>query len=102
MSIINNIQFNYLYRDGSNYKNYGSIVFGNHNNISIILIENTIRENLIDGEYFYAKKWKLKSLFFEEPNCDDHEFHEFDSVEITSEQSNAITIEEFINRINKT
>lgn len=33
--MINNIKFNYLYRDGSNYKNYRSIVLGNSKNIPL-------------------------------------------------------------------
>lgn len=91
-----NILFNYLYRDGSNYKDYGSIIFSNLNNIALNRVEAIVRENLIDGEYFYAKEWDLPDLFFEESNCDDHEFHEFVSVKITSERQNSKSIEEFI------
>lgn len=100
--ISNNIKFNYLYRDGSNYKNYRSIVFGNPNCIPIHQIENTILTNLIDGEFFYAEKWDLPILFFEELNCDDHGFHEFKSIELTTDRYDNITIEEFIFKIVKT
>jgi hypothetical protein len=92
----NNIKFNYLYRDGSNYKNYTGIVFGNPNNLSLNQIEKIIKENLIDGEYFYTKKWDLPELFFEVSNSDDHEFHEFESIEYTEEKQHLKTTEEFL------
>lgn len=91
-----NVRFNYLYRDGSNYKNFRSIVFGNR---SLIQIETVIRKNLIDGEYFYAEKWNLPQLFFENSNSDDHEFHEFESVEITDANQYLKTIEEFLSTL---
>ena len=95
----NNIKFNYLYRDGSNYKNYKSIVFGNPNDISLAQIETTIKKSLIDDEYFYAEKWNLPELFFEVSNSDDHEFHEFESIEYTEEKRYLKTIEEFLSQL---
>ena len=90
------IRFNYLYRDYSNYKNYGSIMLGNPNCIDIMEIDGMIREKLIDGEFFNATKVGLPNLFFEISNSDDHDLHEFLSIELTNEEDCLLTIEEFI------
>lgn len=97
-----NIKFNYLYRDASNYKNFGSIVFSNIHNITLQEIHHIIMTKLYDGEYFNAKIWNVPELFFEVPNSDDHEFHEFESIEITNDTKYYLTIEEFISNILKT
>ena len=99
MTSVGNIKFYYLYRDASNYKRYGYVVFANPNNISVVSIEETIRENLIDGEYFDAAGWQLPLLFFEVPNADDHDWHEFEDIEETEEVSQTKTIDEFLNSI---
>ncbi|QEE48574.1 hypothetical protein FUA48_02995 [Flavobacterium alkalisoli] len=95
------IRFNYLYRDFSNYKNYGSVVLGNPNCISISEIDRLIREKLIEGEFFNAAKIGLPTLFFEISNCDDHELHEFLNIEIVHETECLWTIEELILRLSK-
>jgi len=99
MTDLNNIKFNYLYRDASNYKNFGSIIFHNPNNLSIDDVENIIRSQLIDGEYFYARKLNIPELFFEIPNSDDHEFHEFENVEMTNENLYQMALEKFFSLI---
>lgn len=76
-----NIQFNYLYRDGSNYKKFGNVIFSNTTNIPFSDIENYIKSNLIDGEFFIASDWALPELFFEVTNDDDHNWHEFYRIE---------------------
>lgn len=43
------IKFSYLYRDAGNYKQYGSVVLDNPDNLSLEEIEKQIRANLIDG-----------------------------------------------------
>ncbi|MCW4470637.1 hypothetical protein OGH69_16820 [Flavobacterium sp. MFBS3-15] len=94
-----NIKLNYLYRDASNYKNYGSVVFSNSNHVSLRSIESAIRQNLIDSEYFVAEIWQLPSLFFSEQNKDDHIWHEYESVEFTYDNVNFIPIEDFLMRL---
>jgi len=95
-----NIKFNYIYRDASNYKQYGSIFLSNPNNISVTLIENIIRKNLIDGEFFVANKWGVPPLFFDMKNEDDHEWHEFENIEITEEPPySGLAIEDLLDRI---
>ncbi|AWH84323.1 hypothetical protein HYN59_03970 [Flavobacterium album] len=94
-----NLKFNYLYRDASNYKNYGSVIFSNPNSIPLILIENAVRGNLIDGEFFSSEDWQLPDLFFEVKNSDDHIWHEFESIEATNENLGSCLIEDFLIRI---
>ena len=94
-----NIKVNYLYRDFSNYKNYGSQVYANINSISIEHIKDEVAAHLIDGEYFNAGVWGLPNLFFKDMNEDDHEWHEFISVEFTEEKPIAIDIVTLLDRI---
>jgi hypothetical protein len=84
-----NIKFNYLYRDSSNYKNYGYVIFANTANTGLTEWEAFIKEKLIDGTWFYANEWGLPELFPEQ--CDfriDPTWHEFESVGIVDEDEN--------------
>ena len=95
-----NIKFNYLYRDAGNYKQFGNIILSNPNNISIDLVTDIIRKNLIDGEFFEAGKWGVPSLFFDTKNEDDHEWHEFENIEITQEPPySGSAIEDLLDKI---
>ena len=57
---MNQFRFSYLYRDYSNYKQHGSVVFANPNKLSRQLIVEIISQNLIDGEFFHAEDWGTK------------------------------------------
>jgi len=95
-----NIKLNYLYRDASNYKQYGSLVLANPNNIAAALVADIISRNLIDGEFFDVDKWGVPALFFDKENEDDHEWHEFESVEITEEPPYSnVAIENLLGKI---
>ncbi|MEL1245149.1 hypothetical protein AAEO56_12805 [Flavobacterium sp. DGU11] len=96
-----NLKFNYLYRDSSNYKNFGNVIFANLNNIQLDVIENAIKRNLIDGEFFSAEEWRLPNLFFETQNVDDHKWHEFESLEVINENTKSSPIEKFLIRLEK-
>lgn len=93
------ITLNYLYRDSSNYKNFGSANFSNPDNIPIEEIEIIIRLNLIDGENFIAEDWGLPTLYFDEWTDDDHNWHEFFGIEVMESQDENVSINEFLNRI---
>jgi len=80
-----NISFNYLYRDASNFKQFGSVIFTNPNNLSIEEADSILHLKLIDGEYFDHTKFDVPSLFFKDRNVDDHNLHEYRNVEITDE-----------------
>lgn len=95
-----NIKLSYLYRDGSNYKQYGSVVFANPNNIPFETVKQIVTSNLIDGEYFVTQDWSVPELFFDDKNEDDHQWHEFESLEITNEPAfSNLFIEQLLDKI---
>lgn len=93
-----NIKLNFLYRDAGNYKLFGSVVFKNPKNISLDIIQSTIKQNLIDGEFFEPRKWKIPILTFPEYDDElDHDWNEIESIELTTEEAtDERTISEFL------
>jgi hypothetical protein len=84
-----NIQFNYLYRDGGNYKKYNSIIFANPTNISLTELSSRIQSKLLDERWFYAEQWNLPDLRPETFDPDtDPTWHEFESIVHTDESVN--------------
>lgn len=75
------IRFNYLYRDSGNYKKFGSKMFSNPDQLLADQIEQAIRQNLIDQEYFYPVKVGIKKFKFLR-HLDDYSWYEFESIEI--------------------
>jgi hypothetical protein len=75
-----NIRFCYLYRDASNYKQRGEAVFANRTFLTLAEIEGRLRACLKDGAFFIAGQLHLDAL-----REDDHPWHEFERVEITSD-----------------
>lgn len=96
-----NIKFNYLYRDGGNYKNFNSIVFNNTQNIELSTLDDLIRSKLISHHWFYADQWQVPDLHFNAWDHEiDHTFHEFESVEYTNETADTgADIISFINTL---
>ncbi len=86
-----NIKFNYLYRDSANYKKFGFVIFANLNNMDLVELDALIRSKLIDETFFYSYEWHLPKLFPDtfDPYIDPT-WHEFESVEYTSEPSTAL------------
>ena len=83
-----NIKFSYLYRDYSNYKKFNEIVFSNPANKPLEEIRKIIKECLIEDEWFYVSEWQVPDLHFRNwDNEDDHFLHEFESIEVTDEES---------------
>ena len=81
-----NVSFKYLYRDASNYKLHGEAVFTNHTFMPIDEIEKQIRSCLKDGEFFIARQVNIEERFFDVLHEeDDHPWHEFNLVEMTTE-----------------
>ena len=81
-----NVSFKYLYRDASNYKLHGGAVFTNHTFMSIDEIEKQIRSCLKDSEFFIARQVNIEERFFDIlHDDDDHPWHEFNLVEMTTE-----------------
>ncbi len=83
-----NVRFNYLYRDAGNYKSYGSVVFKNPNNLLLAKIDSRLRKVFFQGEFFIAEQIGVPDVFLylnDDISVDDHCFHEFESVEETTE-----------------
>jgi len=101
---MSNIKFSYLYRDGSNYKKYDSVVFSNPDGIDVAELENLIRSKLIDGEFFYATEWSLPEFFTEYVDFRiDPTWHEFVALAYTDEPANALCgLVEFMELIGRT
>lgn len=84
--IMKNILFEYLYRDGANYKNHGYVIFSNNEYLDLNIIEKKLRDNMLDGEWFCASKWQLPDLHFEKWDCEtDHPYHELSFLQYTSD-----------------
>ena len=83
-----NVSFKYLYRDASNYKLHGEAVFTNFTFMPIDEIEKQIRSCLKDGEFFIARQVNIEERFFDVLHeDDDHPWHEFNLVEMTTESA---------------
>jgi hypothetical protein len=98
-----NIKLTYLYRDSSNYKNFGSVVIANPQNIDLNIVKELINSRLIDGCWFYAHEWQLPDLRFADVNESDPTWHEFENIEYTEVNSNfALSLEELMSVIKST
>lgn len=82
----NCISFEYMFRDGGNYKTFGNIVFSNKFNKSIQDLTKEIKTVLIDGEYFYPNDAGIPR--FDQITIDpdsDPSWYEFVGVEESNE-----------------
>jgi hypothetical protein len=83
-----NIKFNYLYRDGSNYKKYADVVFSNPTLLSIDLITRKLKKYFLEDGLFIAHQVRIPEVFLALDGgltVDDHCYHEFDLVEMTGD-----------------
>jgi len=97
-----NVQVNYLYRDGANYKQFGNVVFSNKTEIPITEIERSIKTALISEQYFYVNEWQFPDLHFDKwDNELDHTWHEFESIEETNAEAKDGDIVDFLSLIGK-
>jgi hypothetical protein len=93
-----NTRFTYLDRDGSNYKQWGSVTFRGAPNASLVLRLSAAFDT--DG-LFVAHQVRLPELFFtgDLPAADDHCFHEMAEVVATEDASDdafARTVDDFV------
>jgi len=87
---MNSIKFNYLYRDGSNYKSWGEVVFSNPKQLRLGEIEKRLIDAFMSDKLFIASQVSIpeKFLFLNGKFTQyDHCYHEFDSVEVCRESS---------------
>lgn len=84
-----NILMEYLYRDAGNNKVWGNVIFSNPLNIDAAVLHESIKNALIDGEFFVAEDVFLPVLRFSSLDDElDHGWHEYFSVKTTSALSN--------------
>jgi hypothetical protein len=102
---MNNAKFLYLYRDGSNYKNWGEVVFPNSNDLPAEQITAQLRRSFLVDGLFIAHQVRIPEVFLsgEYPYTEeDHCFHEFAEVQSTADATNDVhrrSIDEFITEV---
>ena len=86
---MNNIKFNYLYRDGSNFKSWGQVIFSNSENLAIKEVEAKLLNAFLPDKLFIASQISIPEKFLfanGKFTKHDHCYHEFDCVEICQEK----------------
>jgi hypothetical protein len=104
---MDNIKFNYLYRDAGNYKNWAEVVFSNPDRLAPEAITQALQGAFLQDGLFIAPQVFIPDAFFFRESVatsDDHCFHEFDSVEAsqaapTDEQSR--WIRQFVSEVKR-
>ncbi len=81
----NNIRFVYMYRDASNYKQHGEVILSNETLLTIEEVDKQIHSLLSDGLFFIARQVQVEERFFAVVSEDDHPWHEYVSVEATTD-----------------
>jgi hypothetical protein len=98
-----NTRFNYLYRDASNYKSWGSVVFRSG-------IDDTLSARLSAAlestEFFIADQIRIPEVFLPDwpLEQDDHCWHGFSDTELTSDapdDPHGRTIAEFVAEVER-
>jgi len=87
---MNSIRFNYLYRDGSNFRSVGEVVFGNPNNLLASHIESKLVSAFLPDKLFVASQIVIPEVFLfvdGKVTSSDHCYHEFVSIESCHEES---------------
>jgi hypothetical protein len=85
---MNSIKFNYLYRDGSNFKSWEEVIFSNPENLTVEEVEAKLLYVFLPDKQFVASQISIseKFLFANGKFTNyDHCYHEFDCVEICQE-----------------
>src|SRR6185437_7800769 len=85
---MDNIKFHYLYRDGSNYKKWGDVIFSNETKLRTVSIGSDLRRHFLEDGLFIAHQIRIPNVFLTDDYShteDDHCYHEFDTAESTSE-----------------
>ncbi len=86
---MNNIKFCYLYRDGSNYKSWGEVIFSNQENLATNEIIEKLLHVFFPDKQFVASQIAIpeKFLFMDGDFTEfDHCYHEFDCIGVCEEE----------------
>lgn len=85
-----NVRFNYLYRDGDNFKSWGEVIFSNLEQLTLDEIDSKLIDTFLPDKQFIASQVSIPEKFLfasGEFTRHDHCVHEFDCVEICQENS---------------
>lgn len=85
---MDSIKFNYLYRDGANYKAWGEVVFNNPEQLPLDQIHRRLIASFLTDKLFIANQISIPDQFLflnGKFTRFDHCYHEFDSVETCDE-----------------
>lgn len=102
-----NTEFNYLYRDASNYKKWGSMVFKGIPTTTLEDFQEAFEKFLEDGEYFIPTQINVDTVYlwdgdYDLDEMDDHSYHEFAGFELTERPAtDSRTIQEFFDEVKK-
>jgi hypothetical protein len=105
---VGNIRFIYLYRDGSNYKKWAEVVFSNTDELPCESVRTELKEMFLEDGLFIAHQVRIPEAFLwneHSVDSDDHCFHEFSDVEVTTDTTNdqyRRTIHTFVNEVSIT
>jgi hypothetical protein len=95
-------RFEYLYRDGSNYKRWGAVVF---TGIATPATKSRLMKALESTEFFIAHQVRIPELFFTDSiDVDDHCFHECASViecDEAADDAHGRTFDEFVAEVER-
>jgi hypothetical protein len=100
-----NIKFNYLYRDGANYKSWGGVIFSNPDDLALNEIEGQLRNSFVSEEFFIAHQISIPEKFLFATGKFtkyDHCFHTFDCVQICQENTTDVlkrSISDFLREV---
>jgi hypothetical protein len=98
-----NTRVEYLYRDGSNYKQWGAVVFRGECDATLL---RRLSAALDREEFFIAAQVRLAELFFDDHPlyADDHCWHELAEVTTTSAAADDLlgrTIEDLVAEVER-
>jgi hypothetical protein len=88
---MDNIKFNYIYRDAGNYKKWAGVVFSNPDRLTLGAIMNALVSSFLTDGLFIAHQIRIPEVFLSAEDGvteDDHCFNEFVAVESTSKIPN--------------
>jgi hypothetical protein len=101
------IRFNYLYRDGSNFKSWGELLFSNPDKLDIENISKRLHAAFEQEAFFIAHQIQVPEMFlYNEGNINNadhcfHEFHSVEKIESSNNETHELTILQFIELIEK-
>jgi hypothetical protein len=97
-----NTRFEYLYRDGSNYKQWSSVTFRGAPDDALV---QRLSAAVDSDDFLIAHQVRLPDLFFAGvPDADDHCFHqmaEVTAIEQPADDAFGRTIEDFVAEVER-